>query len=162
MAISGISTVACEHPDCSEKIDVASSHSMWAVLQKIDATGYSFFQCEEGQVYNDVNYQHFFCCHAHMLACVQGCVIEHYKEEFLHAPDGGGSTILHKIVLTNNLVCKLCQAPLVSVAYRFCLTQGTPQNRVPDESLNHLAEWCCSLDHARQSALAIITAMEAL
>lgn len=161
MAIHSVSSIVCEQLGCSEQVDVTTSHSLWAVLQKVDASGYSFFQCEEGQEYNDVNYQHFCCCHQHMQQHMMICLNDHYKEELLHAPRGG-STILHKVVLKSNLSCKICQSSLSQVAYRFCLTQGLPQNRVPDESLDSLGEWCCSLDHARQATLAIIASMDAL
>jgi hypothetical protein len=149
-------SIKCEH--CNEDIgSVEVSHSAVAVLQYVDTSGYQFFQCEQGQDYAFMNWQHFHCSHAHMKQNFAKCVIEHYTEAALHPiPIGAGSTILHKIVLGSNLSCKICKSLLTNQAYRFCLTHATPVNKVPDESLNELGEWCCSVDHAKQSALAII------
>lgn len=153
--------LTCEH-ECNGRMEKPEdSHSMWAVLQKVDMNGYNFFQCEEGQEHNFVNYQHFHCCHKHMQAGMVTCLNEHYGEEKLHPiPSGQGTTILHRIVLGGGLSCKVCGSLLTSVAYRFCLTQGLPQIRVPDQGLEHFGEWCCSFEHAKQSALAIIASME--
>lgn len=151
----------CEHSECTTEHDLEVSHSMLVVLQKVDSTGYQFFQCEEGQTYQFVNWQHFHCSHKHMVASLPTCLNEHYAEEKLHPiPVGVGTTILHKIVLGSKLACKMCGSPLTSVAYRFCLTMATPINHVPDSSLEDTGEWCCSLDHARQSALAIVASVE--
>lgn len=151
----------CEH--CSQEHDFEESHSTIAVLQRVTAQGYAFHQCEQGQEYNGVNWQHYHCSHEHMKSNFAACLNEHYSEQDLHAiPPGGGTTNLHKVVLGKALSCKICNQPLTSVAYRFCLTRATPVNHVPDGSLDPLAGWCCSLDHARQAALAIVAQLEEL
>lgn len=149
--------LTCEH--CAANIaTVEVSHSLVAVLQKVDSSGYSFFQCESGQDYSFVNYQHFECCQACLKAKMADCITNHYGESSLHPiPAWGGSTILHKVVLGSNLVCKLCNAALSTSGYRIGLTLCTPVNSVPDESQNERGEWCCSLEHAQQSALAIVS-----
>lgn len=152
----------CAKYECYNEHAFETSHSAVAVLQKVDTSGYSFFQCEQGQEYNFVNWQHYHCCHDHMKEGLVDCLNEHYKEEYLHPIQGGGTTILHKIVLGSNLDCKICQQPLTSVAYRFCLTLCTPVNHVPDESLNETGEWCCSLEHAKQSALSIVGGLQSV
>jgi len=149
----------CEHSDCTSEHEFENSHSSVAVLQRVDQGGYTFFQCEQGQDHNFVNWQHYHCCHGHMKEGLSDCLNNHYKEEYLHPVNGGGTTVLHKIVLGSALSCKVCQQPLSNEAHRFCLTRCTPVNQVPDDSLNDLSEWCCSLAHARQSALAIIEGM---
>lgn len=152
--------ITCEHIHCNETIDFDQSHSAVAVLQRVDTQGYTFFQCEDGQVYNNVTYQHFHCSHEHMIVNFASCVQDHYNESLLHPiPPGEGRTILHQIVLGSHLLCNICESPLVDVAYRFCLTHCTPQNSVLDQSLDELGEWTCSLEHAKQSALAIIGSM---
>lgn len=147
----------CEH--CNDAVDgLHVAHSGVAVLQKVDTSGYQFYQCEDGQEHGGVTYQHYNCSPAHMLEMFSRCVQEHYTEALLHPiPPGGGYTILHRLVLGKGLTCKQCQAALTTQAYRFCLTISTPVNIVPDNSLDELGEWCCSLEHARESALATIT-----
>ena len=147
----------CEH--CSNDIEgIHVAHSAVAVLQKVTPAGYMFYQCEDGQEFNYVTYQHFACDRDHMRNLYQQCVQEHYSEQLLHSiPPGAGTTILHRIVLDRGLTCKVCATPLVHMAYRFCLTVSTPVNFVPDNSLDEQGEWCCSLEHARQSALEIIS-----
>ena len=151
----------CAKYECYNEHSFEESHSAVAVLQKVDANGYSFYQCDQGQEYNFVNWQHYHCCHDHMKEGFTDCLTDHYAEDKLHPiPVGGGTAILHKVVFGSELACKVCQHPLTSVAYRFCLTRCTPVNDVPDESMNELGEWCCSLEHARQSALSIINTLE--
>ena len=153
----------CEHSDCSNDHSFEESHSTIAVLQRVDTDGYTFYQCEGGQQYDGVSWQHYHCSHDHMVAGFSVCVKEHYKEEYLHSiPLGGGTTNLHKKVLGSGLSCKICQKPLDSVAYRLCLTRCTPVNHVPDASMDDISEWCCSLDHAVQSAISIIEQLEEL
>jgi hypothetical protein len=151
----------CEH--CSQEHEFEESHSTIAVLQRVDTDGYTFHQCEQGQDYNGAQWQHWHCSHEHMKANFAACLNDHYAEEHLHPiPPGGGTTNMHSVVLASNLNCKVCQQPLTTVAYRFCITRCTPVNHVPDNSLDELANWCCSLEHARQSALAIIETLEEL
>ena len=151
----------CEH--CSQEHEFEESHSSIAVLQKVDTNGYTFHQCEQGQDYNGVNWQHYHCSHEHMIANFKSCLSEHYQEQDLHPiPSGSGTTNMHRVVLNAKLSCKVCQQPLTQVAYRFCLTRCTPVNDVPDNSLDELANWCCSLDHAKQNAAAIIETLEEL
>lgn len=148
----------CEQ--CNAQIaNISSTHSMVVVLQKVDATnGYSFFQCEQGALYQNVNFQHWSCSKAHMLQQVQNCINTHYLETSLIARDTT-QVRLHNAVFNNALTCKQCGTRLTSVAYRFCLTHATPVNSVPDDSLNELGEWCCSLDHARQSVLKTVSTL---
>jgi hypothetical protein len=151
----------CEH--CQEQHDFEASHSMIAVLQKVDQAGYTFFQCEEAQEYNGVRWQHYHCSHDHMVENFASCIIDHYSEEKLHPiPPGGGTTNIHRIVLKAGLSCKVCSQPLEQVAYRFCLTRCTPVNAVPDGSLDPLANWTCSLEHAQAAAHIIIANLEEL
>jgi hypothetical protein len=149
----------CEH--CSDSIEgIHVAHSAVAVLQKVTPEGYTFYQCEDGQEYAYVTYQHFSCTHEHMIQNFGACVSQHYSENLLHPiPSGGGITRLHKIVLRNHLVCIVCQSALEAVAYRFCISICTPINSIPDDSHDQLGGWCCSLEHARQSALSIISSM---
>ena len=156
----------CDHPDCSESIahmvkDHITAHSMVAVLQKVDQAGYSFFQCEEGQEREFVRYQHFHCSHTCMKENMRQCLSQHYTEEKLHSiPNGGGTTRMHTIILRGNVSCLVCAAPLINQAYRFCLTQSTPVNYIPDTSNHMFGEWCCSLNHALESALYTIESLE--
>lgn len=152
----------CDHNMCDTEInhmvsDHITAHSMVAVLQYVDKDGYKFNQCEGGQERKFVNYQHYHCSHSHMQQSMLICLVTHYNESLLHpiAP-GSGSTILHKIVLGSKIQCKVCLVPIEVKAYRFCLTLCTPVNVVPDHSQDELGEWCCSLEHALQSALEII------
>lgn len=149
------SMVTCEQ--CAKDHPHEISHSMWAVLQKVTKKEYSFYQCEQGQTFRYVNYQHFHCSHAHMIDGMKACIQAHYTEEALHAP---GNTILHKIVLGSGLACTVCQTPLIDQAYRFCLTQGLPFHRVPDQSTEDLQQWCCSLEHARQNTIQLLEGLE--
>jgi hypothetical protein len=161
MARNSVQLITCEHPACSETTGHEEAHSSLVVLQKVDKNGYTYHQCEQGQEVNYLNFQHWHCSHEHMQSGLTRCINEHYAESDLHPPIAG-TTILHRVVLSSHLLCKTCNAPLTDVAYRFCLTLATPINHVPDESQNELGEWCCSLDHARQSALSIIASIEAV
>jgi len=147
-------TVTCEHGACGNAHEHSESHSMWAVLQKVTPAGYTYFQCEQGQDFRWVNYQHFHCCHGHMLAGMAACIEEHYGEEQMQAP--GGATILHKLALQSGLICQQCQAPLTHQAYRFCLTQGLPWHRSDNSEHEHTMNWCCSLEHAKEQVLLVI------
>lgn len=146
----------CEH--CSQPIEYATAHSLLIVLQKLAPQGYSFYQCESGQRVDYHTWQHWHCSLEHTHAFAARCINEHFSEEKLHPiPVGGGTTMLHEIVLRHEkILCAVCAQPLTSAAYRFCLTRATPYNEVIDTSQNQLSGWCCSLDHARQSALAIL------
>ncbi len=157
MARDSMARLICEHSSCTQPHDFVNSHSSIAVLQRVDKSGYTFFQCEEGQEYNFVNWQHWHCSHEHMKENFATCINEHYTEGNLHPISGGGTTILHKVVLGSSLCCKVCQQPLTDVAYRLCLTMCTPVNHVPDASMEETGEWCCCLDHAKQSALSTIS-----
>lgn len=138
---------------CSAPISVVdASHSVVIVLQKVDYTnGYSYHQCDTGEIYNGLSYQHFYCSEVHMKESVPTCINTHFAETDLHSPVVG-STNLDKQVFAGNLLCKVCGVPLVTSAYRFCLTNATPYNRVLDNSQNELEEWCCSLAHAQEQA----------
>ncbi len=147
----------CEHCTVDIPGTTEEAHSAVAVLQKVTSDGYSFYQCENGQEHLGVSYQHFTCKLEHMRGLFSTCVQEHYGEHMLQSIlSGGGTSRLHQIILSKKLPCKICSTPLITQGYRFCLTVCTPMNYVPDNSLDYLGEWCCSLDHARQSALAII------
>ena len=146
--------ITCEHTECSRTIGLEDAHSAVAVLQKVDTNGYQFYQCEQGQEVDFARWNHFHCSPEHMKANFAVCIKEHYSENLLHPiPLGAGSTILHRIVLGSKLKCKVCQSALETQAYRFCLTHCTPINSVPDNSMNELGEWCCSLAHAQVQAL---------
>jgi len=152
--------IICEHDVCNEQSEIEAAHSCVIVLQKVDKSGYSFHQCEQGQEVNCLNYQHWHCSHDHMQVGLTRCINEHYDEVDLHPiPTGEGRTILHRMVFGSMLECKVCGSHLKDVAYRFCLTMATPINAIPDDSHNELGEWCCSLDHAKQSALSIVSSM---
>jgi len=159
MVSNGIQLITCEHDNCSEQLSHEEAHSCVVVLQKVDKQGYTYHQCEQGQEINFMNYQHWHCSHEHMQAYLLTCVNEHYSEEELHPPIAG-TTILHKIVLGSNLTCKACGKSLTEQAYRFCLTQATPVNAIPDDSHSETGEWCCSLSCAKQSVVKTIQAME--
>ncbi len=151
--------LTCERPQCNNQMGIEEAHSIVIVLQKVTPSGYTFFQCEEGQEFRFMNWQHFYCSNTCMGNHLHSCLHEHHAEEKLHPiPTGMGSTIIHKVVLGSELLCKVCQAPLATNAYRFCATRATPYNLVFDESQNELGEWCCSLEHARQSASSTIQA----
>jgi len=159
----------CNHAECNESIAnmVGSpgahieAHSVVAVLQKVDTAGYTFCQCDQGPEHNFVSYQHYHCSHSHMQQGMISCINEHYSEESLHGiPVGGGSTILHRIVLGSNVECSTCNKLLDGVGYRFCLTAATPYNYLPDGLHTELSSWCCSLEHAKQHAIAVINSMD--
>jgi hypothetical protein len=143
--------IPCE--TCTKEIPTPEdAHSMVVVLQKVTPYGYFYYQCEDGAEVNTLTFQHWYCSHEEMVAGVKECINEHHLEEKLIAIPPT-QVRLHKTVLKAGLRCKMCGAPLQSVAYRFCLTHAEPVNSVPDDSMNELGEWCCSLEHARQSAL---------
>lgn len=144
-------TLSCEL--CGHIIpSVEESHSMLVVLQSVTSRGYSYYQCDEGAEYGGLSNQHFHCCHEDMVSGVRQCIMEHYSEGLL-IPVPPQQVRLHRTVLNASLKCKICGSGLISTAYRFCLTHATPENSIPDDSMNDLGEWCCSLDHAIQSAL---------
>jgi len=141
----------CEQ--CNKHIEsVEEAHSMLVVLQKVDASGYSFFQCDNGGIVDGHSWQHWHCCKDEMLKGVEKCITAHYKEEALqHIPLSQVS--LHAKVLNTGLSCPVCQKDITDIAYRFCLTVATPINYVFDESSDMTKEWCCSLEHAKVSAI---------
>lgn len=149
--------LTCEHPVCSKKmIALEESNSTIAVLQKVTSEKYSYFQCEQGAEVNRMRFQHWHCSGHCMREHLATCLQDHYSEEALHdIPPGGGTTTLHTVVLSAGLCCGVCQSPLDSQAYRFCLTRATPYNQTLNDH-SELAGWCCSLEHARQAALALI------
>ena len=155
MVPNRIQLITCEHTECSKIKSHEEAHSSLVVLQKVDKNSYTYHQCEQGQEVDFHNFQHWHCSHEHMQSGLTRCINEHYAESNLHAPIAG-TTILHRVVLSSHLLCKICNTPLTDVAYRFCLTYATPENSIPDDSQNELGEWCCSLLHAQQSALRII------
>jgi hypothetical protein len=142
---------------CSTEIPtVEDAHSMMIVLQRVTLVdGYSYYQCDSGTEYGGLTYQHFHCSHDEMLDGVRICINEHYDESLL-IPVSPEQVRLHKTVFKAHIRCKVCGTPLQTKAYRFCLTHATPHNSVPDDSMNELSEWCCSLAHAQQSALSIL------
>ena len=142
MARNSIQLITCEHTECNETKGHEEAHSSLIVLQKVDKNGYTYHQCEQGQEVNSLNFQHWHCSHEHMKIGLTKCINEHYAENDLHPPIAG-TTILHKVVLSSHLHCKICNAPLTNVAYRFCHTHATPVNAVVDDSQNELGEWCC-------------------
>ena len=161
MAGNSMAQLVCAKYECYNEHSFEESHSAVAVLQKVETGGYTFYQCDQGQEFGFVTWQHYHCCHDHMKDGLADCLIDHYSEEKLHPiPAGGGTTMLHRVVLGSDLSCKDCGAPLTHVAYRFCLTLCTPYNHVPDESMDELGGWCCSLEHARQSALSLLKGLE--
>lgn len=166
MASNILSPIGCHHcdDDISHMLTETHihAHSAGAVLQKVDRNGYYFHQCSLGQKHKHVTWQHYHCSHQHMKHGFSACLQDHYTEDLLHTiPPGGGSTILHNIVLESGLSCKICGSLLDTQAYRFCLSVWTPVNHVPDNThIDHLAQWCCSLDHARQAALQVIESLE--
>jgi hypothetical protein len=149
--------LTCEHTDCNDTISIDNAHSCLVVLQKVEPDGYSFHQCEQGQEFRFVNWQHFHCSHEHMKVVVSDCITSHYSESDLSGRKFTRFGKFHKIVMGSGLLCKVCQKPLTDVAYRFCLTMATPVNHIPDDSMNELGEWCCSLEHAKESALFIVS-----
>lgn len=149
----------CAH--CEKEIEIEKSHSMTVVLQRVSNEGYSFYQCSEGQENGGLSHQHFHCERDAMIAGIQSCINEHYTEEKLQPVDPQ-LVRLHKVVLFAGLHCKVCGATLTDKAYRLCLTHATPKNSVPDNSLSDLGEWCCTLDHAKQSSLTTILKEEVL
>lgn len=151
--------VSCEHCQCTIETP-EKAHSMLVVLQRIDTSGYAWSQCEQGaKNAHNHTYQHWHCGQATMLGGVTKCVREHYQENGLTRVPATQVQV-HKAVLGTGLNCKVCRQALKTVAYRFCLTHATPENSVPDESHDELKEWCCSLEHARQSALATVASIQ--
>ena len=131
------------------------SHSMVTVLQKVTPEGYSYYQCDRGIEVNGLTFQHWHCSHEEMVDSVRECINSHYHEGDL-IPISPEQVRLHRTVFKAHIRCKVCGVPLQIQAYRFCLTHAEPVNSVPDDSMNELGEWCCSLDHARASALKYI------
>jgi hypothetical protein len=150
--------IQCEH---CEKVMPGhdDAHSMIVVLQKCSMAGYSWYQCEEGGYVDGHNFQHWHCSKSAMRAGVSTCINSHYLESSL--VDVPASQVrFHRQVLSAGLICKVCQASIRDTAYRFCLTVSTPANFIPDDSQNALGEWCCSLEHARENALTIISSIQ--
>lgn len=144
----------CEN--CNQTIIPEISHSTVVVLQKLSKTdGYTFFQCEEGNEFHNMRYQHFCCGTYCMQQKLLGCINEHYLEEHLHPITVGGTTTLHEIVLSAGRTCAVCNEALSDVCYRFCLTHATPFCQ-PLNDQSDYGEWCCSLDHAKQNATSTI------
>lgn len=150
-------SVTCEHGVCAATGEHLYAHSLWAVLQQVDTQGYSFFQCEQGQEFRAVQYQHFHCSHTHMLAGMTACISSHYTDAQLRR---AGGTVLHKMVLGHGLTCEQCAAPLDTVAYRFTLTQGLPWHRSDGAEHDHTLYWCCSLEHAGHHCLAFLASLK--
>lgn len=156
----------CEN--CSKEIpnqlsgEYISAHSSVAVLQYINKLyGYKFYQCEDGQPFANVTYQHYHCSHNCMLTNMISCINNHYSSDKLNPiPIGQGSTILDKIILGNGFSCSQCQLPLTFEAYRFCLVRCTPINAVHNGEDD--SGWCCSYDHAKQQALQLINTFQEL
>jgi hypothetical protein len=146
-------SLVCEHEQCSSPVSIeGEAHSCLIVLQKVDKDGYSYYQCDSGQEANFMTFQHWHCCQRHMQSNLIHCIQDHYQEYLLHKPEMG-TTILHRKVLGSMLECKICGVRLRTEAYRFCLTVATPINSLIDSShSDELAEWCCSLDHAKEVA----------
>lgn len=140
----------CEQ--CDNDAPYEESHSMLVVLQKIDHSGYSWYQCTNGKFIDGHTYQHWHCSKEDMLSGVKECIVKHHDESYLQSVPST-QVGLHKHVFYANLYCKVCQSPLNEQAYRFCLTVATPVNYIADDSHDMLGEWCCSLEHARISAM---------
>lgn len=141
----------CEY--CNLEHEITDSHSMLIVLQKADTISSSLFQCDKGTEHNTLTFQHWNCCHSHMITSVLYCLSNHFNESDLKTYEGVN---FHKFIMKAGLNCKVCGVPLDTTAYRFCLTNATPVNYVPDLSTTEKGEWCCSLNHAQQSALDIV------
>src|SRR5258708_4051969 len=96
--LEAILCMICE--ECTKDIEtVEQTHSMTVVLQKCDAIkGYSWVQCETGQDYNFMNFQHFTCNPDCMKNQVIGCITTHYQESDL-IPVPTNQVQLHKKVL---------------------------------------------------------------
>jgi hypothetical protein len=139
----------CEH--CNNDVAYNDAHSMIIVLQKCTTYGYSWMQCERGNLVDGHNFQHWHCGIDHMQASVKRCISEHYSEDALISVPVT-QVRLHRQVLAACLICKICQERIIDTAYRFALTVATPFNWIPDDSQDVLGGWCCSLDHARQHA----------
>ncbi len=154
-------TFICEHQPCSALINSKfDSHSSWLVLQHVNTTEYTFFQCQQGQEFQFLNNQHWHCCHECMIQGMQKCVQEHYTEDLLHPPPERVA-VLSKMILNRNIPCAVCATPLENGAFRFCLTQGLPFHREPTNSSNdYFRDWCCSLEHAKSHCITFLAALE--
>lgn len=142
---------------CNRELsDPANSPSIVIVLQKVEPSGYTFYQCDDGQEFQYLTLQHFHCSQRCLRSGVEKCLTEHYDEEKLHPiPVGEGRTVLHKIVAANVHNCVWCKKPLNGVAYRFLLTHATPINRTIHTHYETIG-WCCSLSCARARALELL------
>jgi hypothetical protein len=141
----------CEH--CQTTVEgVHTAHSLLIVLQKVDTSSYSYYQCGFSEDEHISKWQHWGCSHNHMLEMARQCVNEHHLEEKLERIPPR-QVRLHLYVLQAGLKCKLCQGELTQVAYRFCTSRATPFSENFDNSLSDTGEWCCSLEHAQQSVL---------
>lgn len=144
----------CEH--CESDIQsIDEAHSMLIVLQKVQSSGYSFYQCDRGSLVDGHTFQHWNCSKEEMIAGVKECLSDHHMEQLLQCvPES--LVRLHKHVLSVGIVCRECQSPLTDTAYRFCLTVATPVNYIADDSHDSLSGWCCSLEHARLQAVSTV------
>src|SRR6266436_2956395 len=106
---------------------IEEAHSMVIVLQRVTPDGYSYYQCDLGEEYGGLTFQHWHCNRTEMLAGVKVCINGHHDESLL-TPVPASQVRLHKTVLHAGLVCKVCGASLTTQAYRFCLTHATPVN----------------------------------
>lgn len=158
--IKEVTMIICEH--CGKNnLETHEAHSMLIVLQKVNKIeGYSFYQCDKGNnIVNGRTMQHWHCNKDEMKVNVIKCINEHFKKEYLKCMPVN-EIPLHNIILCQGLKCKVCFNDLSFEAYRFCLTNATPINNIPDESFNILKEWTCSFEHAKQSVIKTIKEME--
>lgn len=147
-------TIKCEA--CSKNAShPRAMHSMLIPLQKVTLYGYSDYQCDNGVEYNYINKQHWHCSEDCMLSNLEKCINTHYTENKFSEPNNS-SINLHRIVFGAHLNCKVCNSPLTELAYRFCLVMATPYNKFMDEHIDETKEWCCSLEHAKQSAIQML------
>lgn len=139
-----------------------AAHSMLIHLQKVTPDGYTYGQCQLGTEVNYHKGQHWYCSEHEMVGELPTCINTHHTEDMLHGIEpGAGKTILHTIVLEKNqLACKVCAAALTTQAYRICLQIALPYNAIPDNQSDELQGWCCSLEHAKQSALATLASIQ--
>lgn len=142
--------------NCNKTIIPEISCSTVVELQKVSEDAYTFFQCEQGQDFRAMNWQHFCCSLDCMKEMLTKCINEHNNENDLHGITEGYSRF-HKFILSNNLNCSLCNNPIQS-GYRFCLTFATPIfGNINDH--RDLSNWCCSLEHAKEQAINLVNAI---
>ena len=152
-------TITCEHPlGCTNTVEEVAhelAHSMLVVLQKVDHTGFSFYQCNRGARVDFHNWQHWHCSHEHAKEGVKYCIATHHHPRYLQKPKEGTSN-LHAIVFESDLTCVFCSKPLTSEAYRFCLTYATPYNDIVGYAHDEFSGWCCNYEHAVDIALEVL------